>query len=370
MVTGEVFKTSLVLGLVVMTSMPEQVFLEDLQEAFLSFHLKLAREYQFKTSPNDFLHALKELEGNFISTEKSKDRTIIQLHNPSIRDFLRDYLASHEQMLRALVQAATFFDQYMILWEFREDRSELWKFRKTLIKYNTEFVHALFSSSNLRTCQLINCRESNGNYYKMVWGMTFEARAMLMVSVAIELKTDLSMNLLKKVIDIVNQRMIDNRADRDDLIRLLKELKKRENLSYSLSSTFLNNAKSFLVTDVDSLDSIECFWGFKELFPEGIDSAVIESMKDRFVEVVRQCLQDTQDSPDYYRDDANKIKQLSEKFEVDMSDRIQELEEQARELEKEQRPDEPYDREDYGPGDSSDSCSDVDIESLFGTLKS
>ena len=63
--------------LVVMTSMPGQVFLEDLQEAFLSYHLKQAKEYQFRTSPNDFLHALKELEGNFIVTEKSKDRTII-----------------------------------------------------------------------------------------------------------------------------------------------------------------------------------------------------------------------------------------------------------------------------------------------------
>lgn len=217
---------------------------------------------------------------------------------------------------------------------------------------------------------MINCRESNGNYYKMVWGMTFEARAMLMVSVAIELKTDLSMNLLKHVIDIINQRMIDNCADCDDLIRLLKELKKGENLSYSLSSTFLNNAKSFLVTNADSLDSIECFWGFKELFPEGIDSAVIESMKDRFVEVVRQCLQDTQDSPDYYRDDANKIKQLSEKFEVDMSDRIQEMEEQARELEKEQRPDEPDDSEGYGSRRDGEACSDGDIDSLFGTLKS
>ena len=251
--------------LVVMTSMPGQVFLEDLQEAFLSYHLKQAKEYQFRTSPNDFLHALKELEGNFIVTEKSKDRTIIRLHNPSIRDFLRDYLASHEQMLRALVQAATFFDQHMILWEFREEQSESLKFRKTLVKYNSEFVRALFSSVNFRICRLIDHQVSKGNTYKNIWDMTFEARAMLMVSVAFELKTDLSMNLLKQVIDIINQRMIDNRADRDDLIRLLKELKKGENLSYSLSSTFLNNAKSFFVTDIDSLDSIECFWCFKEL---------------------------------------------------------------------------------------------------------
>ena len=356
--------------LIVMTSMPSEVFLEDSKDAFLSYHLKLAKEYQFKTSPNDFLHALKELEGNFIIIEKSKDSTIVRLHNPSIRDFLCNYLAFHEQVLRDLVQTAKYFDQYMILWEFREDQSELWKFRKTLIKYNTEFVQALFSSGNLRTCQLINCRDSNGNTYKKVRDMTFEARAMLIVSVAFELKNDLSMNLLKQVIDIINQRMINNHADRDDLIRLLKELKKGGKVSYSLSSTFLYNTKSFLVTDIDSLDSIECFWGFKELFPEVIDSAVIESMKDKFIEVAQQDVSYFTDSPDLYREDADKIERLSKKFEVDMSDRIQGLEDKARELEEEQQPDEPYDREDYGPGDSSDSCSDVDIESLFGTLKS
>ena len=169
--------------------MPGQVFLEDLQEAFLSYHLKQAKEYQFKTSPNDFLHALKELEGNFIVTEKSKDRTIIRLHNPSIRDFLRDYLASHEQTLRVLVQTATFFDQHMILWEFREEQSESLKFRKTLVKYNTEFVHALFSSVNFRICRLIDHQVRKGNTYKNIWDMTFEARAMLVVSVAYELKT-------------------------------------------------------------------------------------------------------------------------------------------------------------------------------------
>lgn len=354
--------------LIVMTSMPSEVFLEDLQEAFFSYHSKLAKEYQFKTAPSDFLHALKELEGNFVVTEKFKDRIIVRFHNPSIRDFLCNYLAFQEQVLRDIVQTAKYFDQYMILWEFREDRSELWKFRKTLIKYTAEFVHALFSSNNLRTCQKINCRESNNNDYKR--DMTFEVRAMLMVSVAFELKTDLSMNLLMQVIDIINQRMIDNRADRDDLIRLLKELKKREKVLCSLSPTFLNNAKSFFVTNIDSLDSIECFWGFKELFPEVIDSAVIEGMKDTFIDVVRQYLRDIPDSPDLCREDADKIERLAEKFQVDMSDRIQRLEEEAVELEEEQRRTEPDNYEGYRLRRESAVCSDLDIDSLFGTLKS
>lgn len=357
--------------LIVMASMPEHVFLEDLEKAFSSFHLKQAKEYQFKTSPNDFLHAMKELEGNFITIEKSKDRTIVRFHNPSIRDFLRDYISSHEQVLRALVQAAEYFDQHMILWEFSEKQNDLLKFRKTIIKYNAEFVRVLFSSINFRTCLLINYQESKGNTYKKVWDMSFEARATLVVSVAFELKTDLAMNLLKQVINIINQRMIDNHVDRrEDLVQFLKELKKEEKMSYDLSSTFLANAKNYFVTDIDSLDSIECFWDFKDLFPEVINSDVVENMKDKFMEVAQQDPGYSHDDPDFYREDAYKIEKLAKQFEVDMSDRIEDLENQARELEEEQRPDEPYDHEDYGSGGGSDSCSDADIDSLFGTLKS
>jgi len=225
--------------------------------------------------------------------------------------------------------------------------------------------------------------------------MTFEARATLVVSIAFELKTDLSMKLLKHMIDIINQRMIDNHVyRRDDLVRFLKELKKGEKVSYGLSSTFLTNAKNYFVTDIDSLDSIECFWNFKELFPKVIDSAVIENMKDKFIKVAQQDVPYFPDDHDIYRADAYKIEQLSKNFEVDMSDRIKALEDQARELEEEQRPDERYvyegnfgsfriyskpgeqrpdepdDYEGYESGRDGEACSDGDIDSLFGTLKS
>jgi len=61
---------------------------------------------------------------------------------------------------------------------------------------------------------------------------------------------------------------------------------------------------------------------------------------------------------------------LSKKFEVDMSDRIQGLEDKARELEEEQRHNKPDDYEGYGSRRESEVCSDGDIDSLFGTLKS
>ena len=49
----------------------------------------------------------------------------------------------------------------------------------------------------------------------------------------------------------------------------------------------MTNAKNYFITDIDSLDSIECFWDFKDLFPEVITNDVDESMKNKFIEVAR-----------------------------------------------------------------------------------
>jgi hypothetical protein len=218
-------------------------------------------------------------------------------------------------LLRALVLAATFFDQHMTLWEFREEQHESLTFRKTLVKYNSEFVNALFLSLNFRTCRLINHQFGKGNMYKDIWDMSFEARATLVVSVAFELKNDLT-------------------------------------------------------TDIDSLDSIECFCDFKGLFPEVITDDVVDSMKDKFIDYTQKDIWNYHDEdPDYYRDDAYKIEELAKQFEVDMSDTIKALESRATELEEEQRPDEPDDLEGYSSGRGSDSCSDSDIDSIFNTLR-
>ena len=86
------------------------------------------------------------------------------------------------------------------------------------------------------------------------------------------------------------------------------------------------------------------------------------------MEIANQDVSYSPDDPDAYRADAYEIEKLAKKFEVDMSDEIKKLEDKARELEEEQRPDEPDDHEGYGSRGGSDSCSDGDIDSIFSTL--
>jgi hypothetical protein len=66
--------------LLVLASMPGEVFLEDLNEAFQAFQSQFSREFQQPFSPRDFPIALKELDDNFTRSERPDQRIIISFH--------------------------------------------------------------------------------------------------------------------------------------------------------------------------------------------------------------------------------------------------------------------------------------------------
>ncbi|MBI4680752.1 MAG: hypothetical protein HY753_06005 [Nitrospirae bacterium] len=162
--------------------------------------------------------------------------------------------------------------------------------------------------------------------------------------------------------------MVDKHAEREDLIRFLKEFKKEGNSICELPSTFLSNAKNYFTTEMDSLDSIEFFWDFTNLFREIITDDIIESLREEFVEMAEQNPSYFPVDPDICRDDAYKIENLAKRFKVDMTRRIEELENHAQALEEEQQ--RAFD-DDYDSAGSwrSEECNDSDIDSLFSTLK-
>jgi hypothetical protein len=140
------------------------------------------------------------LEGDFIFTEKSKDRMIVNYHNPSVKDFIQNYLASSEAELLTLIKAAIFYEQLMWLWEFRENNSVALKFRHTIIKNSTHFIAGLRATINSRNCRLINFEDFDGDDYKDNWKMSFEARVSLVVSVATQLNNYESTKFLDEML--------------------------------------------------------------------------------------------------------------------------------------------------------------------------
>jgi hypothetical protein len=356
--------------LIAMASMPEHVFLEDIQEAFLAFHLKQASIYKFSTSPNDFVHALKEAEGNFITIEKSRDRRIVRYHNPSIRDYLREYISSNEQVLRFLILSARFYDQYMILWEVRKELEELSKYHRVFFKFQSEFLHALAASIHSRSCRLINYRGASGELYQHEWPISYEAKATLIISVALEFRDELTFKFLRKVLENIKLRIVAKQANRDDLIRFMKEYNKSVKIIGEIGATFISTASTYFTTSAESLHDIEAFWEFNELFPGIVDTESLARIKHKFVDIAEEDSTYIPEDPDVYRDDAYKIEKLAKRFRIDMEKRVEELKDRAEELESEQmRIDaENYEESGYDRG-RNEVYSDNEIASIFDTMK-
>ena len=100
-------------ALLTLASLPRQVTLSDLNEAFVRHHE--AREGAVP-APDELRKALRVLEGNFITVSRATSRsheaeTVVQLRNPSILDFLLISIDRNIAEFERLLHGALFYDQ-------------------------------------------------------------------------------------------------------------------------------------------------------------------------------------------------------------------------------------------------------------------
>lgn len=62
------------------------------------------------------LRSLSILEGTFIKTSRPTSSVIVEFHNPSVRDFMRELVSEDPDTVRRLIETATYFEQLHSLW--------------------------------------------------------------------------------------------------------------------------------------------------------------------------------------------------------------------------------------------------------------
>lgn len=97
--------------LCILWTMPVPALLEDVEQAFLAGRAELEKLFGNPRANIDFKLAIKEMDGAFIITNQTYSRTLVAFHNPSIKDFLDNYLTSDQTLIKALCGVAEYFDQ-------------------------------------------------------------------------------------------------------------------------------------------------------------------------------------------------------------------------------------------------------------------
>jgi hypothetical protein len=91
------------------------VGLEELQVAWMRLRKGVDDATLSIEERRAFNVGMKQLDGSFIRTLRIRDTTVVEFHNPSIKDYVRKRIAADADLRAALVRSAVFFEQLWCL---------------------------------------------------------------------------------------------------------------------------------------------------------------------------------------------------------------------------------------------------------------
>ncbi|MBN1968955.1 MAG: restriction endonuclease [Candidatus Delongbacteria bacterium] len=328
--------------LIVLASLPNEVFIDDLQQAFESFYFSYAKKYSIATTPHNFKNSLDELESNFIRIEKSRDSLIIKFHNPSIRDFLNLYLYENNPIAKIVLESVIFFEQCEKLWAKNNSVHQLDNNASISIKdriperFPNIFWQAMEKSFEAKNVYLVNYRSDNSNStYKVQSSRSLAKRLTFAVNVAKTLFVTEIKRIIQQMINKTIQSINQGSGEKWDLLELLNCVDELER-NYQISGEqLIICSKNFFCRDFIFLDDYDYVIRFHEKFPKYISEDeyyhLVEFFENNYIEEVNSIIENIE-TPEEIYDEIVKLQNIGLSFKVDVSEGVFLLEEYVSEL--------------------------------------
>lgn len=310
-----------------------------------------------KPKLNDFelTKAIKEIDDSFIRTSKADDgHTIIQFHNPSIQDYLTNFLSENPNIVLNLIKSSYFFNQYFAEYSIKRG------FHKILISpsIHKELINCIASdmdNPNMSVIRIYVKSEKNSlvSYRRQDKSIITTLSYILNNSAICDY--DVSKVPFEGYVRKISYEELDVN-ELDDFISVLKYAIETKKMNLDLKDIF---EKTFLC--LVSISDLLSFCHFKEL-----DETIFDEVISTHIAEISDIINDDIDeaSPDQYDEIGSFISKLSQKTSIDFTNFLDRLAELERGY---------YDREPdeddfirYEERKSSDP--DNEIDNLFGSL--
>lgn len=366
--------------LLVMASMPDIVFIEDLNAAFISFHFSQAKKHNYSTDTKDFVNSLKGLEGNFIKIEQSDENTIVQFHNASIRDFLEGYITANLDIAQELLDSVLYFEQIKFLWNLLINRGDIDSLKYPLFPFSALLLKMMESSFESDDCHLTKYVYGSiyrdDFHYRRDNEVSFESRVLIAYEVAQVFQSDESIALFERLLNrLLNAYEHHRVGNKGMLLLLLARFSKNDFKDVPLKEECLETSKLNFMQELKLVDDFERFFDFREAFPTIVSQDDLKVMHDKFIEFYPDevddytCEVEDIESVSYF---AESLEKVASAFDVNvnkemdlLASRCAELDEEQSRYEIDEEPDDDYRFESRG---AETSETETDIESLFSTL--
>jgi hypothetical protein len=305
--------------LLALCSMPDVVLLDDLESAFRDLYQRRREKLGFAAGSRDFEHALKQLDGNFIRISLSEDSRIVSFHNPSVRDFLENYLADSPTDVVDLIESARFFDQIEAIWKGKRGA------RYSGLNENPQvFIHAVM--------RLLPSPGLGSIYYtfggRVRRGDSRERRISFGLEVADTLATGGSVAMADLLLDELSNRIESKQANKSDLVHLLKSIRPTQRKAKPV----LASATSYIITKRDQFEDFGSIASLVENLPRTIAPRELARIRKEFIPVCEDYADGINDDAGALRGAAEDIEAIASKLGVDTEHMCDTLRDRANEL--------------------------------------
>jgi hypothetical protein len=253
--------------LVVLASMNDSTSMTILEQSFISMQKYKFRAYGLHVNADDFRKSLKELDGNFIKTSKWGSDFYISFHNPSIRDFIENYLSKNYSEVMAICNSAKFFDQFIAISKY---------IKKTeLDNYLFQLEKNLYADDSKRMWQNYN---------------SVELRLLSLFKLYDELGDDRIIGLAHHMIDALIERLNTDDGNKEAIVQIVSSLLRMQ-ISYKKEILY-EALKSFFLTNLENLSDFNYIISLSKTCPELLSCSELDDLRDQFIDFYQRFVEE------------------------------------------------------------------------------
>jgi len=314
-------------ALIVLLSMSTPVIIEDWEKALKEFLVINSYKFLISFDSIRFDRALRELESTFIRTQKdSYDTVVVEYQNPSIQDFLVNYLKGKADLIRSILDSAIFTDQFFRI--FTTVKTDDTKHNRKIF-LETDIAESLAlrlkkGNLSLRSCRALKyVYEDISTYF---WRADSSYKYEFLYNVYREIGRSNS-----QVLDWVCNQMqkhihLDDMSysEQKSYIELLKILDKTK---------LIIDEEELLTTQVgkiSSIDSLELFSQLVDVFPDAYEKVILGSIfKEKVMAVVADEISSAPNSD--LESLKGQLEDIESLYDIPLTEEIDDLEKRERE---------------------------------------
>lgn len=314
--------------LLILSTIGTPVLLEDLRIALNSFITANIKKYPLTIDSIEFKKIIKELESTFISTKMDSFKKIaVEFQNPSIQDFLINYIKGKKVLIGDLINSFSFVSQFFRIFTFDKSANEFNSRIPLGDKLLEQYVCKIISDFNLfKSSYIFRANYSNSSRFSWYRNEDFK------YSFLNQIMEELDKSTNKKLHDFVLeefQRNIEPQfngyTERKSYIKLLKRIDKKDIVigSENLIETFAKQ--------VNSVESLMDFSQLKGLFSEEYEEFVTDPKFEIKIEEVVESEIDNAEV-NQYQNLIDELKDIEIEFDFNLDIEISNLSEKHSEM--------------------------------------